>query len=205
MNIVEDSFEIRDRLRISVIRERLGAVQNKDTSMFVLANNAEIHTGKLSGSGAFVAHTAENAVVTGDFVAVIMHGHCLPETTFVSVNRVAHGHLSYIDGCTNSNLINPPRNGDPCVNYLHFPEGTDQTMHLHPSVRIGLVLAGAGFAVLKNKTIELKEGMCFVLERQAMHRFVTNGSMMSLIVFHPDSDGGPQDEMNPMFSRTYMR
>lgn len=42
----------------------------------------------------------------------------------------SRGRLSYIDGCTDTLLIMPPRLGDPCLNYLHFPVGIDQTQHL---------------------------------------------------------------------------
>ena len=32
------------------------------------------------------------------------------------------GRLSYIDGCTDTLLISPPRKGDACLNHLHFPK-----------------------------------------------------------------------------------
>lgn len=47
------------------------------------------------------------------------------------------GRLKYIDGCTDSLLIPPVKKGDPCLNHLHFPVGIEQTMHTHPSIRIG--------------------------------------------------------------------
>ncbi|MEY3929487.1 MAG: hypothetical protein RLZZ516_1197 [Cyanobacteriota bacterium] len=52
------------------------------------------------------------------------------------------GRLRYIDGCTDSLLVPPVRLGDPCLNGLWFPMGTQQTMHTHPSVRIGMVVRG---------------------------------------------------------------
>ena len=54
------------------------------------------------------------------------------------------GNLSYMDGGTNSTAIEPARLGLPVVNYVHFPEGMNQTLHTHPSQRIGLVLTGTG-------------------------------------------------------------
>ena len=32
------------------------------------------------------------------------------------------GRLAYIDGCTDTLLISPPRKGDACLNHLHFPK-----------------------------------------------------------------------------------
>ena len=58
------------------------------------------------------------------------------------------GRLSYIDGCTDSLLVMPPRLGDPCLNYLHFPMGIDQTQHLHPSIRMGIDIGGKGIALI---------------------------------------------------------
>jgi hypothetical protein len=56
----------------------------------------------------------------------------------------ATGRLKYIDGCTDSLLVPPVKYGDGCLNALFFPPGTTQTMHFHPSVRVGMVLEGSG-------------------------------------------------------------
>lgn len=56
----------------------------------------------------------------------------------------ARGRLSYIDGCNDSLLVYPPRMGDPVLNHLHFPGDILQTQHTHPSIRMGVVLAGEG-------------------------------------------------------------
>ena len=53
------------------------------------------------------------------------------------------GRLRYIDGCTDSLLIPPWRMGEACLNHLHIPAGTKQTMHTHPSDRIGVVFKGS--------------------------------------------------------------
>jgi hypothetical protein len=52
------------------------------------------------------------------------------------------GRLKYIDGCTDSLLISPWRLGAACLNLLHIPPGVQQTMHTHPSDRIGVVVTG---------------------------------------------------------------
>lgn len=117
------------------------------------------------------------------------------------------GRLSYIDGCSNTNLIAPLRNGDPCLNYLYLPAGINQSAHVHPTARIGLISGGRGFARYwaegEAKTIPLETGVLFWLPRFTRHSFHTESSYLSVMVFHPDSEGGPLDEANPMFSRTY--
>lgn len=113
-----------------------------------------------------------------------------------------NGRLKYIDGCTDSLLIYPPRQGDPCVNHLHFPPGIDQTFHTHPSVRMGLVLRGRGYACLKDGEVSLNAGDIFCVEVDELHRFRTEGEGMDIIAYHPDSDWGPTDEVHPMINRT---
>ena len=56
------------------------------------------------------------------------------------------GRLRYIDGCTDSLLVPPWRLGEACLNHLHIPAGIEQTMHTHPSDRIGVVVRGTGGA-----------------------------------------------------------
>lgn len=120
------------------------------------------------------------------------------------------GRLSYIDGCTDSLLVMPPRLGDPCLNYLHFPMGIDQTQHLHPSIRMGIVIGGKGEAFQKPDgkregwEKDLKKGMMFCLEEGEVHSFRTAENFMDIIAYHPDSDFGPTDTNHPMLNRTYI-
>lgn len=120
------------------------------------------------------------------------------------------GRLSYIDGCTDSLLIMPPRLGDPCLNYLHFPMGIDQTQHLHPSIRMGIVIDGKGEAFQKPDgkregwEKDLVKGRMFCLEEGEVHSFRTSENFMDIIAYHPDSDFGPTDTNHPMLNRTYI-
>ena len=118
------------------------------------------------------------------------------------------GRLSYIDGCTDSLLIYPPRQGDPSLNFLNFPAGIDQTKHLHPSVRFGCVIAGNGISdVWVNGKVEshkLATGVNFCLEENEQHRFKTVDSSMTVIAWHPDGDWGPTDHNHTMLNRTYI-
>ena len=124
----------------------------------------------------------------------------------------AVGRLSYIDGCSDTLLISPPRMGDPCFNYLHFPKGIHQTQHTHPSIRFGVVARGSGVAYQRQDATHdgweepLTEGCVFLLHAQELHSFRTtdSGEIMDVIAFHPDSDWGPTDTAHPMLNRTYI-
>jgi hypothetical protein len=122
------------------------------------------------------------------------------------------GRLKYIDGCTDSLLVPPVKLGDPCLNHLHFPPDISQTMHTHPSVRIGMVFKGNGECVTPWGNIPLVEGMAFIIhpENSTLHEgklvgshcFRTGDNSMDVIAYHPDSDFGPTDEEHPMLNRT---
>ncbi len=122
------------------------------------------------------------------------------------------GRLKYIDGCTDSLLVPPVKLGDPCLNHLHFPTGINQTMHTHPSIRIGLVYRGGGECVTPWEKLPLHEGMLFIIHPEngemfeghkvGSHAFRTKDKTLDVIAWHPDSDFGPTDEVHPMISRT---
>jgi hypothetical protein len=115
-----------------------------------------------------------------------------------------NGRLQYIDGCTTTILCPPPRVLDPVLNLLCFPAGTKQTMHFHPTPRLGLVFQGKGRCVRpKAEDVPLTPGTIFYLEENLAHSFHTDSEEMHLIAFHPDSDTGPTDEDHPMLNRTY--
>lgn len=117
----------------------------------------------------------------------------------------AFGRLRYIDGCTDSLLVPPTLLGDPCFNHLHFPAGTVQTMHTHPSDRIGMVVRGRGRCVLPDTELPLVPGMVFVIKQDGPHCFATDDSSMDVVAFHPDSDWGPQHQDHPMLNRTIVK
>lgn len=113
------------------------------------------------------------------------------------------GRLKYIDGCTDSLLIPPVKFGDPCLNALYFPENINQTEHVHPSLRAGLVIRGQGECVTPHARTPLEPGVCFIIETDGLHYFRTEaGKSMTVIAFHPDSDMGPKDDDHPMVNRT---
>lgn len=114
------------------------------------------------------------------------------------------GDVRYIDGCTDSLLVCPPRKGDPCLNALYFPPNINQTFHTHPSQRLGAVLSGRGVACLEGKEIALVPGTVFLIETNEVHRFRTEVEPMVVVAYHPDSDWGPTDEVHPMINRTFL-
>lgn len=114
------------------------------------------------------------------------------------------GRLRYIDGCSDTLLIGPPVKGDPCLNQLHVPPHRNQTAHTHPTVRIGLVVSGAGYCQTADGKKDLLPGSVFVLPPDEVHSFHTLESDLRIVVYHPDSDHGPTHEEHPMINRTYV-
>ncbi|NER25246.1 MAG: hypothetical protein F6J96_32020 [Symploca sp. SIO1C2] len=121
------------------------------------------------------------------------------------------GRLNYIDGCTDTILVHPSKKGDPCYNALYFPESIEQTQHVHPSLRCGLVIAGEGVCKTPFGDFNLSKGKIFFLPPETYHSFHTyenktgNQSALTVVAFHPDSDFGPTDEDHPMVNRTYFK
>ena len=62
------------------------------------------------------------------------------------------GRLVYIDNCSTSILIPPARMGEPVFNLLVFPPNIEQTMHIHPTIRMGVVLSGSGKCIDRKST-----------------------------------------------------
>lgn len=114
----------------------------------------------------------------------------------------ATGRLRYIDGCSDTLLVCPPRLGDPCLNHLHIPPRTDQTPHTHPSMRIGVILRGTGECRTPDGSYPLEPGMGWYIPTGCLHSFFTQDEALDVIAWHPDSDFGPRDDDHPMINRT---
>ena len=114
----------------------------------------------------------------------------------------ATGRLRYIDGCSDTLLVCPPRLGDPCLNHLHIPPRTDQTPHTHPSMRIGVILRGTGECRTPDGSYPLEPGMGWYIPTSCLHSFFTQDEALDVIAWHPDSDFGPRDDDHPMINRT---
>lgn len=150
-------------------------------------------------------------------VVIERFGHrCLPQLGSIE----EQGRLAYIDGCSDTILASPARLGDPVLNHLHFPPGVRQSVHSHPSIRLGVVARGEGLAFGPGPSGEwrqpLRAGAMFLLPAHELHAFSTAESdahvrkgdspgALDIIAFHPDSDWGPTDAVHPMLNRTYLR
>jgi quercetin dioxygenase-like cupin family protein len=211
-SLSEYNLQERNVSSLTVVKAGEGHEAGTQGSFWIMSPGSEATLDSTTSikNTAWVSMGHKHVSVQGPALVIENPGYEFSERKLTAFKAGELGQLSYIDGCSNSNLIDPPRNGDPCINYLYFPPGIDQTWHTHPSVRIGYVLSGKGYACVKNgdeeQELPLEPGKIFVLHRHAKHRFRTDGDQhMSLMVYHPDSEDGPRDENNPMKSRTYLR
>lgn len=210
MHLVTDEYQSRDRWVLDVTRLEPGHKKRfrPHGTAYVMLRNASLTSAgvMLKNVTAALTVTEPFTVSTGDGWAAVVdyHGLKLTENTISIVNPRDFGNLSYIDGGSNTNSINPGRNGEPVVNYVYFPSGMKQTSHVHPSPRLGFCIGGKGRTDLKDGSIELKEGDLFYLGRLELHNFVTDDSECVLFSFAPDSETGPTDERNPLLERTYI-
>ncbi len=171
---------------------------------FVFKESTQLHTSvntySLLAGQYFCQHT-EIALEGGS-------GIVIERLSFKGMNMIGgplenRGRLKYIDGCTDSLLVPPVKLGDPCLNALFFPPNIDQTSHTHPSMRVGMVIKGAGRCVTPERTYDLLPGMVFIIHEEGEHKFQTlENQALVVIAYHPDSDVGPQDEDHPMINRT---
>ena len=115
------------------------------------------------------------------------------------------GRLRYVDGCSDTLLLSPPRKGEPCLNHLHIPKGVKQRQHYHPSDRVGIILAGSGVCCADEGDFALTPGSCWLIPAGSNHHFETHAETLDVITWHPDSDFGPSDEDHPMINRTWVR
>jgi quercetin dioxygenase-like cupin family protein len=172
------------------------------------------------------ARTIEATLAAGSFFALPGPVWLRSDALTVVIERFGHrclpllgsieeqGRLAYIDGCSDTILAAPARLGDPVLNHLHFPPGVRQSVHSHPSIRLGVVARGEGHAFGPRHggewRLPLRPGAMFLLPAHEPHAFstaepVTPGASLDIIAFHPDSDWGPTDAAHPMLNRTYLR
>jgi hypothetical protein len=115
------------------------------------------------------------------------------------------GRLRYVDGCTDSLLVCPPRLGEACLNHLHVPARTRQSEHTHPSLRLGVIARGDGVCRTKAGQTPLRAGLGWLIPEGLEHGFSTGERSLDVLAWHPDSDFGPSDGDHPMRNRTILR
>ena len=186
-----------------------------DGTRYIIAHNCAISTDVMKTNifGSVAMQTTRTPhikmIKNSFFIDIMFPGLQLNEDKVYHIPDHPTGNLSYMDGGTNSTAIEPARKGLPVVNYVHFPEGMSQTLHTHPSQRIGLVLSGTGAIELgeypNDQYFSLAQGTAFWMNRNELHNFMCNsGEDVTLFVFAPDSGMGPTDEFNPLKARTYI-
>jgi quercetin dioxygenase-like cupin family protein len=60
-------------------------------------------------------------------------------------------------------------------------------------------------AELSDREILLRTGDVFCIDENELHRFKTTDSEMRVIAYHPESDFGPTDQVQPMINRTILK
>jgi quercetin dioxygenase-like cupin family protein len=112
------------------------------------------------------------------------------------------GRLAYINGGMTNVLIPPVMQGEACLNAMYLPPGIDQTLHTHPSYRIGVVVSGEGKLETPQISLSIASGHLFLIPASRPHQFRTLDQGLTVVVFHPDSDTGFSHQNNPMLTRT---
>jgi quercetin dioxygenase-like cupin family protein len=209
---VKGVFETNDRWPLRLTKLEAGESRAFDSTKgtyYVMLQNASYYSDnvKLENVNSSLAVNNHFTIKCGVGTAVVIEymGLRLLESRYYVQDKLEMGNLSYMDGGTNTTAVNPGRLGDPVVNYVHFPAGMEQTLHTHPSHRVGMVLKGRGLIELDNSEFPLNQGDVFFMQRNVLHNFMCPyGEDVVLFVFAPDSGTGPTDEVNPLKIRTYV-
>lgn len=209
---VKGQLLINDRWSLKITKLEEGDSQSFSPvgTAYVMLKNATYQSNDITIYKKYASVcTHETFTITcgenGSACVIEYPGLCLLESRYYVQNELDMGNLSYMDGGTNTTAINPGRLGDPVINYVHFPANMYQTLHTHPSHRIGMILRGKGKIELdNNEFFSIDEGEVFYMRRNCLHNFITEEEPVVLFVFAPDSGTGPTDEINPLKIRTYV-
>lgn len=209
---IQGEYPVTDRWPLNLIKVEPNTARKLSptgTDYILIRNGNFVNfQTELKNVNAAICTTSSYNVVCGEnssAVVIQYPGLKLLEDRFYVQKILDQGNLSYMDGGTNTTAINPGRLGDPVVNYVHFPAGMYQTLHTHPSHRVGMVLKGNGRVELDHDEYFLiREGDAFFMRRNTLHNFICDDEDVVLYVFAPDSGTGPTDEVNPLKIRTYV-
>lgn len=209
---VKGTFATQDRWPLKITKLEAGESRAFDSTTgtyYIMLQHASYYSDSVKFEDVDAAFAVNNhfTVKCGSGTAVVVEymGLHLLESRYFVQEVLDMGNLSYMDGGTNTTAVNPGRLGDPVINYVHFPAGMEQTLHTHPSHRVGMVLKGHGKIELDDGEFPLKTGDVFFMQRNVLHNFkCPYDENVVLFVFAPDSGTGPTDEVNPLKIRTYV-
>lgn len=209
---VKGTFATQDRWPLRLTKLESGESRAFDYTpgtYYVMLQNASYYANNVKFEDVNAAFAVNNHFTikcgSGNAVVIEYLGIRLLESRYYVQDTLDMGNLSYMDGGTNTTAVNPGRLGDPVINYVHFPAGMKQTLHTHPSHRIGMILKGRGLVELDDSEFPLNSGDVFFMQRNVLHNFMCPyNEDVVLFVFAPDSGTGPTDEVNPLKIRTYI-
>jgi hypothetical protein len=206
--IISDSIDVMDTMYSCTgekLRDTLYEARSYSTLYgYVLEGQLHLPTGIVGTGEYFCLWTGESCKLRIVGNAVIFTRFGFKGQNMIGGPLEKSGRLCYIDGCSDSLLVYPPRQGDPSLNALYFPSGVEQTFHIHPSIRLGVVVGGSGIACTPEGNKDLTVGTMFCIEERERHRFMTADESMTVLAFHPDGDWGPTDHNHTMLNRTYI-
>lgn len=212
MEKIKDSITVTDRWQMFITKLEPGVESERQPmgTEIVLLSDCNLHSKAIElkniTSACMLTDSYTVDTQQGFALIISLPGFRSTEQVIGRVNPGDLGNLVYMDGATNTNIVNPGRNGDPCVNYVNFPAGMVQTRHVHPSHRVGLVLKGHCTTETENgHNVDLRAGDAFYMPRNTWHNFICDNEDMIAFVMHPDSEDGPTDERNPLKTRTYLK
>ena len=214
LDLADKSYFINEdkwRYKVQYVHPGDSLNYTPDGTTYVMAQDCDFHSPRtnlslVSGAIQTTKPFELFCGATGSAVVIDYYGLNQHEDRIYIPNNHSQGSLSYMDGGTNTTAIEPSRVGEPVINYVHFPAQMFQTLHTHPSQRIGLIVRGNGSIVLKDDEIfKLKEGHAFFMERNELHNFVCDDEDVVLFVWAPDSGTGATDEYNALKVRTYVK
>lgn len=208
-----EEYDLKDLGKVTVqtltrgnsyrIDPELGSVYIMVMDGFLTVKNLDEVTLCTLNSGSH-AELSVSSTIYANGNAFVIQTHYYRGLTRIGLQLEEHCSLKFIDGCRDTLLISPLIKGNPCLNFLYIPKYTIQTLHTHPSARLGLVLAGRGVCVVESGKIDLVPKTFFVLQDNVLHQFLTEDSELHIFVFHPDSDFGPSNVEHPMINRSYI-
>jgi hypothetical protein len=200
------AFYARDNYQLIKTSEDIELNLDGDTTSFVISLDYGVKYDGEDLKDQYVLTTCYNSTLSGGGKKVIIVAPTRTKRSEQIIEVPCSGAYQYIDGCTDSLLVPPIFKGEDCLNALYFPPDIEQTMHTHPSIRIGVVLEGNGICYWEKDGIvredRLFSGGCFYLGAEVKHCFHTSDNPMTIVAYHPDSDVGMTNDCHPMLNRT---